>query len=203
VVCTRAPTTLVRSRQTPRPGGAGTKIPAVIPYRSSRTDDAQALTSYRLSGAARAPSRASGVTLMHFRPKESHHMTTIALEQRTAVGPHRRELHKSSWPARLLAPPSLSPAPSPRPPPGRRCTPTPRPMRPSSSCPGCYSWTMTGPGGRDRRRRPRARQPRHAAHIRDNTRHSGMLPHAAHQIRPGRMIAASVGWHRDGGARSR
>jgi mannose-6-phosphate isomerase-like protein (cupin superfamily) len=29
---------------------------------------------------------------MHFRPKESHHMTTIALEQRTAVGPHRHEL---------------------------------------------------------------------------------------------------------------
>ena len=69
-------------------------------------------------------------------------MTTIALEQRTAVGPHRRELQVILARAPVGAAVVIA-CTIPRPPPGRRRTPTPRPMRPSSSCPGCCSWTMT------------------------------------------------------------
>jgi quercetin dioxygenase-like cupin family protein len=42
--------------------------------------------------AADPPAPANGAAVMHFKRKDSHHMTAIVPEQRMAVGPHLREL---------------------------------------------------------------------------------------------------------------
>ena len=73
VVCTRAPTTLPRSTQTPKPGGASTtKSPEAIPYGAPRTQDAQALRVRSVSGVYQSPPAGRAALTDARQQKEGH-----------------------------------------------------------------------------------------------------------------------------------
>lgn len=97
-------------------GWRGYEIPAVIPYRSSRTDDAQALTSDRLSGGCQSPQpgerRHLDALQAEGEPSHDHHRPGAAHSRRTS--PPRTTSHpgqRAGWRRRryrLHHPPATS-----------------------------------------------------------------------------------------------